>query len=144
VHVVGAVRHPGVQRLASGARVADAVQAAGGLLGNAAAEGVNLARIVQDGEQIVVPTRDQWAASTAGAAAGSAGARAGPGGGKVDINSADVATLDTLPGVGPTTAQRIVADREANGPFASVKDLGRVPGIGDKKLGSLKDLICVR
>lgn len=143
VHVVGAVRHPGVQRLASGTRVADAVEAAGGLLGNAAADGVNLARVVQDGEQIVVPTRDQWAAGGPTASA-SGDARAGPGGGKVDINSADVARLDTLPGVGPATAQRIVTDREANGPFASVEDLGRVPGIGEKKLDALKDLICVR
>lgn len=145
VHVVGAVRRPGVYRLASGTRVADAVEAAGGLLGNAAAQGVNLARVVADGEQIAVPTTDDWAAGGAGGiAAGGDSAAGGPSGGKIDINSADAAALDTLPGVGPATAAKIVADREANGPYASVDDLGRVPGIGDKKLDALKDLICAR
>lgn len=149
VHVVGAVRRPGVYRLAPGDRVADAVEAAGGLLGDAAAQGVNLARVVTDGEQIVVPTADEWAAgggaagNTGGGAPAAAGAGAG-GGGKIDINSADAAALDTLPGVGPATAAKIVADREANGPYANVDDLGRVPGIGDKKLDALKDLICAR
>jgi competence protein ComEA len=148
VHVVGAVRRPGVYELPAGARVNTALEAAGGLLGNAAPQAVNLARPVQDGEQIVVPTKDEFAkgpppsAQPAPAPGGtSAGVSAS---GPIDLNSADAALLDTLPGVGPSTAAKIVADREANGPFASVDDLGRVAGIGPKKLDALKDLVCVR
>ncbi len=155
VHVVGAVRHPGVYELPAGSRIVTALDAAGGLLGNAAPQAVNLARPVTDGEQIAVPTKDEFAANPnasapggpqAAAAAGAgraAGAAGGPGA-PVDLNSADAALLDTLPGIGPSTAAKIVADREANGPYLSVDDLGRVPGIGPKKLDSLKDLVCVR
>lgn len=142
VHVVGAVRRPGVYTVASGGRVADAVALAGGMLGNADAAGINLARVVADGEQIRVPVQGEAAASAPGGAGGAPGA--GPAGGPVDINTADVALLDTLPGVGPSTAQRIVADREANGPYRTVEDLGRVSGIGDKRLEQLKGLIVVR
>lgn len=149
VHVVGAVRHPGMYELPGGARVADAVEAAGGLSGNAAQAGVNLARAVSDGEQIGVPTLDEFASGGASLAAPATGggATAGAGtsaGALVNINAADVAALDTLPGVGPSTAAKIVADREANGPFASPDDLGRVTGIGPKKLEELKPLVSVR
>lgn len=141
VHVVGAVRRPGVYQLTQGARVADAVDAAGGLLPDAVVAGVNLARVVTDGEQILVPDEDTPVAGPplAGTAPGSAG-----GTGLVDINSATAEQLDTLPGVGPSTADKIVADREANGPFASVEDLGRVSGIGPKKIEALKDVACAR
>jgi competence protein ComEA len=144
VYVVGAVRHPGVVRLGAGARVEDAVAAAGGFLGNAAMQAVNLARFALDGEQIVVPTLDEYAAAPQ-AAPGSSGAP-GPAeaAAPVDLNTADATTLETLPGVGPATASKIVADRETNGPFASVEDIMRVPGIGEKKFESLKDLIVVR
>ena len=147
VDVVGAVRHPGLYRVAAGARVNDAIDAAGGLLGDAAEEGVNLARQLTDGEQLVVPTADEFAKS--GGAAGSAGvAPAGGASGatpaaRVNINTATAEQLDVLPGVGPATATKIVADREANGPFASADDLGRVAGIGPKKLDDLRDLIVV-
>lgn len=154
VDVEGAVRRAGVYHLAAGSRVQDAIDAAGGVLGNAAPQGVNRARAVADGEQIVVPTRDQWAKSGGSVPAGAQGAAAARGGsgssaggaasGPVDINSADAALLDTLPGVGPSTAAKIVADRAANGRFATVDDLARVPGIGPKKLDSLKGLICAR
>jgi len=150
VHVVGAVRHPGVYELAAGSRASDAVDAAGGLLPDAVPEAVNLAREVTDGEQLAVPDRDAVAAGlVAGAGAGSAGAAGGAAGGQpsgavVDLNSADAAALDALPGVGPATAARIISDREANGPFASVEDLGRVSGIGPKKLEQLAGLVCVR
>ncbi len=150
VHVVGAVRRPGVYELPAGARVVAALDAAGGLLGSAAPQAVNLARPVQDGEQIAVPTKDEFAkggppsGSPAGAAAGALGGAGGAPAGPIDLNAADAALLDTLPGVGPSTAAKIVADREANGPFASVDDLGRVTGIGPKKLDALKDLVCVR
>ena len=149
VHVVGAVPRPGLYRLPAGARVAEALAAAGGLLGSAEERAVNLARPVSDGEQIVVPTKDEVAQGIAplpslspGNSApgdGAAGART-----PVDINSADVAALDSLPGIGPSTAAKIVADREANGPFVSAEDLGRVSGIGPKKLETLLGLIVAR
>ncbi len=156
VHVVGAVRRPGLYRVNSGSRVADAVDAAGGLLGNAAERGLNLARPIEDGEQIVVPTQDELEANpgpieqqnslAAGPTAGTGGSGAGgasttP---RVNVNTADVSALDTLPGVGPSTAQKIVAEREANGPFASADDLARVPGIGPKKLEALRDMVVTR
>lgn len=140
VHVVGAVRRPGVYRLPGGSRALDAVTAAGGLLGNADQAAVNLARVVADGEQIAVPVQGAGQASGAG---GGAGAAPGAPGGKVDLNTATAEQLDALPGVGPATAAKIVADRTANGPFRSVEDLLRVPGIGPKKLDSLKDLVTV-
>lgn len=148
VHVVGAVRRPGVYVLDSGARVVDAVRAAGGLLGDALESAVNMARPVVDGEQIAVPDKDDpnavdtAASSGPGATSPSGGNGSAPGAAPIDLNSADAAALDTLPGVGPSTAQKIVADREANGPFASVEDLGRVSGIGPKKLEQLQGLVC--
>lgn len=149
VHVVGAVNHAGVYRLPAGSRVADAVQAAGGMLGNAAQAGVNLAREVVDGEQVVVPTEDELAAGTSAApgaptAPSAAGSGACASTSPININTADAAALDTLPGVGPSTAAKIVADRETNGLFASPEDLGRVTGIGPKKLEQLKGLVSVR
>ena len=150
VHVVGAVRHPGLYALRVDARVNEAVEAAGGFVGNAAPEGVNLARKLSDGEQLVVPTADEFAKSGGGGAATGGGASAAEPGGHqtssapVDINSATTEQLDTLPGIGPATAMKIVADREANGPFKSADDLGRVAGIGPKKLEDLKALIVVR
>lgn len=136
VHVVGEVRHPGVYELPVGSRASDAVDAAGGLLGDADQRAVNLARVVMDGEQISVPREGEVAAVARG------GPGAGPAaGGKVDLNTASVAELDTLPGVGPSTAQKIVADRAANGPFRGVEDLMRVPGIGPAKFDALKDLV---
>jgi competence protein ComEA len=140
VHVVGEVRRPGVYRLAGGSRATDAVAAAGGLLGDADQAAVNLARVVADGEQIAVP-REGQAVHGAGGTGGGAGAVSGVAGGKVDLNTASVEQLDTLPGVGPSTAQKIVADRTANGPFRTVDDLLRVPGIGPAKLEALKDLV---
>jgi len=137
--------------LPSGARVAEAVEAAGGLLANAAQAGINLARIVADGEQISVPTADEVARGVAGGATGTGPGPAPPGTGAsgvaqalVNINTADATALDALPGVGPSTAEKIVADREANGPFSSADDLGRVAGIGPKKLEELKPRVCVR
>ncbi|MBE0475549.1 MAG: ComEA family DNA-binding protein [Coriobacteriia bacterium] len=147
VHVVGAVAHPGVYRLPAGSRVADAVEAAGGALGNAAPDAVNFARLLSDGEQLALPTREEWgsgkAQSVPGGGSGAAGAPAAAAG-VVDLNTADEAALDTLPGVGPATARRIVEDRAANGPFARPEDLMRVSGIGEKKYEALKDLVTVR
>lgn len=134
VHVVGAVATPGVFSLPSGSRACDAIAAAGGLREDAEAAGVNLARIVADGEQIVIPVKGEGGPGTASTGGGARG-------GKVNINTSDVAELDTLPGVGPATADKIVSDREENGPFRRPEDLMRVPGIGAKRFEQLKDLI---
>jgi competence protein ComEA len=136
VHVVGEVRRPGVYELAGGSRAIDAIEAAGGLLGAADQSAVNLARVVADGEQIAVPRQGQGA-PTSGSAGASSGARSG----KIDLNTATEAQLDTLPGVGPATASKIVSDRNENGPFRTVDDLLRVPGIGPAKFDALKDLV---
>ncbi|MFR8010112.1 MAG: helix-hairpin-helix domain-containing protein, partial [Gordonibacter urolithinfaciens] len=150
VHVGGAVAAPGVYDLAEGARVLNAVEAAGGFAEGAARDALNLARTVSDGEQVVVPSEADIAAQEAasagvgGASAGAgASAPAGSASGKVNINTASATQLDTLPGVGASTAEKIVADREANGPFKTVEDLKRVSGIGDKKFAALADAICV-
>jgi len=141
IHVTGAVLRPGVYTLEVGARVADAVALAGGLLGSADPSAVNLARILSDGEQVYFPAQGESPPPVAGSGAGST---AGTAGGKVDINRADAVTLETLPGIGPATAQKIIAEREANGPFASVEDLARVPGIGEKRIAALADLVVVQ
>lgn len=147
VHVTGAVAAPGVYGLADGDRVQAAIDAAGGFAEGADTAAVNCARVAQDGEQINVPSLEEASNAAGGeSAAGDAGAvsaAADGAGSKVNINRADAAELDTLPGVGPSTAEKIIADREANGPFASVEDLKRVSGIGDKKYEQLAGLICV-
>jgi competence protein ComEA len=141
VHVFGAVTAPGLYRLAEGARVVDAVAAAGGMTADADAAGVNLARPVADGEQLRVPAVGEAPPPPAPEAGGAVGP--GAAGALVDLNTADAATLDTLPRVGPTTAQRIIAWREENGAFTSVEDLLAVPGIGEKMLATLRELVTV-
>ncbi len=148
VHVSGAVASPGVYELEEGARVRDAVEAAGGFAAEASQESVNLARKVSDGEQIFVLTVEEFEASSSSSSPSSessdAGARGSSGaGGLVNINTAGLEALDSLPGVGPATAQAILDEREANGPFASVEDIQRVSGIGEKKYEKLKGSICV-
>lgn len=146
VHVAGAVLHPGVYELDVGSRVADAIEAAGGGLGIAAVDSLNLARILADGEQVYVPTTDEVAAGTgppAGSGTASAGgaSASGTSADTVNINTASASDLENLPGVGPATAQKIVDDRETNGPFARPEDLMRVPGIGEKKFESLREFV---
>ncbi len=142
VHVIGAVRRPGVYAAPAGSRVGDAIEAAGGALGNAALEAINLARVLVDGEQVYVPTSDE---ASAAAAADHGFPPTGPAGGRrVNLNTATAEELDGLPGIGPATAQKIVDDRARNGPFASPEDLMRVPGIGPKKFDALKDLVTTR
>jgi competence protein ComEA len=133
VSVVGLVARPGLVTLPSGARVADAVEAAGGLLPGADPASVNLAAVVSDGEQVAV--------GVPAAAGGSAGAP--PAGGKVDLNAATAADLDALPGIGPVLAQRIVSWREQQGRFTSVEQLDDVPGIGPAIYEQLKGLVTV-
>jgi competence protein ComEA len=138
VHVVGAVRRPGLYRLSQGARVADAVVRAGGATRKADVSLVNLAALVSDGEQVAVPRRGAAvAAGVAGAGAGATGVAAGP----VHLNSATIEQLDTLPGVGPVTAQKIVDYRQKHGAFTSVDELDAVPGIGPARLDELRDLV---
>jgi len=143
VAVAGKVRRPGLVRVPAGSRVADALEAAGGVLPGADLAGVNLARKVGDGEQVAVgvpPAPDAAAggAAAAGAAgAGAAGASAAP----LDLNTATVEQLDALPGVGPVTAQRIVDWRARNGRFATVDQLREVEGIGERRLGQLRELV---
>lgn len=137
VHVLGRVSHPGLYVLEQGTRVADALAAAGGTLDDADLQAVNLARLLADGEQIVVP--QLGAAPAPGSSTG-----AGPGAdGVIDLNSADQAALETLPRIGPALAERIVQWRDDNGRFASVDDLLAVPGIGEKLLEGLRDKVRV-
>lgn len=146
VHVSGAVARSDVYFLDEGSRVADAVVAAGGFTDEAAVDGVNLARVLNDGEQIAVPTLDAVADAGASAAMGQSqdpSPAASGTAGLVNINTADSAALQSLDGIGEATAKKIIADREANGPFRTIEDLKRVTGIGDKKLANLRDRICV-
>lgn len=136
VHVVGAVRRPGLYRLANGARIADALRRAGGATRRADLTLVNLAAPVSDGTQVVVPRRVS-AAEAGGGEAGDAAASAGP----VHLNTATVDQLDELPGVGPVTAQKIVDWREQHGAFSSVDDLDAIPGIGPARLEQLRELV---
>jgi competence protein ComEA len=134
VHVLGAVVRPGIVELAPGARVVDAVGAAGGLTPEADPGGVNLARSLVDGEQLVVPV--VGAPSAAPSVGGGASSD-----GRVSLNRADAAELDTLPRIGPALAQRIIDWREANGPFTDVAQLLDVAGIGDAVYSGLVDLV---
>ncbi len=146
VHVVGQVRHPGVVELPAGARVQQALAAAGGALRTADLARVNLARFVVDGEQVVVPRPGEVAASVAGPSgpgAGTTGGGAGAAVAPVDLNSAGASDLDALPGVGPVLAQRILDWRSQHGRFSSVDELGEVSGIGEAVLGRLRPLVRV-
>ena len=139
VYVVGAVRRPGLYRLADGARVADAVARAGGVTRKADPAAVNLAAPVADGEQVVVPARLPPAVAAAQGAPISAGgsSAAGP----VQPSVATAEQLDTLPGIGPVTAQKIIAYRTAHGAFHSVDELDEVPGIGPTRVEQLRGLV---
>ena len=142
VHVLGAVARPGLFELHDGARVMDVVAAAGGLSATADPAGVNLARILSDGEQLYIPQLGEaQPGAPSGAAAG--GIESGATGGKVNLNTASMAELETLPRIGPAMSQRIIDYREANGRFSSIDDLLNVTGIGDKTFDGLKELITI-
>jgi len=143
VAIAGKVHRPGVLTLRAGARVADAVRAAGGPLPGADVGLLNLARRLTDGELVVVGVPGADAAAAA-AAPGAGGAVGQPGAGApVNLNSATLDQLDGLPGVGPVLAQRIVDWRTAHGPFGSVEQLRDVDGIGDSKFAQLRDKVVV-
>lgn len=135
IHLLGAVARPGLYELREGDRAIDAVAAAGGFTATADQGGVNLARPLTDGEQIYVPAIGE--APPAASVGGTAVA------GKVNLNTADEAALDTLPGVGPATARRILDWRDANGRFTAIEDLMSVSGIGEKTFAELKELVTV-
>jgi competence protein ComEA len=152
VQVVGAVRRPGLYRVRASGRINDAVRRAGGPTPKADLAGLNLAARVSDGQQIVVPaagaagpagSASGAAAGAAGGAGSAAGAAATGGGQPLNLNTASAEQLDTLDGVGPATAQKIVAYRQQHGGFRSVTELDQVPGIGEKKLAALKDRLRV-
>jgi competence protein ComEA len=140
VDVEGAVRRPGLVRLRSGSRVADAVARAGGFGRKADRAAVNLAATVADGQQVLVPLAGA-PGTGAGAAAGGTGGAAGAATGPISLSSATAEQLDTLPGIGPVTAQKIVAFREQHGPFHAVDELDAIPGIGPARLAELQGLV---
>lgn len=138
VDVVGQVANPGIVRLPAGSRVIDAVTAAGGPVPGADIARVNLARVVVDGEQIRIPAPGEElppAAATGGGGSSAGGPAAQA---LVNLNTADEATLDSLPGVGPVLAGRIVQWRAAHGRFTSIEELGEVSGIGERLLEQLR------
>ncbi len=144
VDVSGAVVNPGVYDLKEGARVDDAIQAAGGLAEDADTSALNRASLLSDGMKITVPRQGEVVPE---ASSGAEGAPASPASSAakslVNINTASAEELQTLNGVGPSTAEAIIAEREENGLFATTEDLMRVSGIGEKKFAKIKDAICV-
>jgi len=148
VHVVGGVARPGIYYLPEGARVQDALSAAGGLLTTAETTNVNLAQRVEDGQKIIIPCKDDSCPVDAttldlpsdGGEAGDSGAVINSGE-LLDVNLATLEELDSLPGIGPSTAQKIIDYREANGPFFVVEDLLNVSGIGETTLENIRNLI---
>jgi competence protein ComEA len=146
VHVAGAVNHPGVVELHTGARVIDAVEAVGGALADGDLDRLNLAAKVVDGQRVYVAKVGQ---ADPGAAAGGDGSTViddpggGTTGGKVNLNTASQAQLEELPGIGPTYAEAILAERQRRGGFTSVNDLRSVRGIGDKRFAELAPLVTV-
>ena len=139
VHVAGAVRSPGVYRLRDGERVQDAVRRAGGPRAGADVNAINLAAKVADGQQVVVPRRGAAGAAPGGAGVGvGAGDAGGPPQAPVSLNTATAEQLDTLDGVGPATANKILEYRRQHGGFRSIDDLGEIPGIGPKRLAALR------
>jgi competence protein ComEA len=171
VHVIGAVPRPGLYEFAEGARVQDAIDAAGGLLTDANVDALNLAALLKDGQQLVIPYKDgrevssgadsvqlpssesNGSSSSDGSSPGSSppdsSSGTGPSDGVsnntelVNINTATLDELNALPGIGPTTAQKIIDYRTANGPFSTIEDIINVSGIGTATFEEIKDLITV-
>lgn len=144
VHIDGAVVAPGVYEMTGSLpRVNDAVMAAGGLAGDADTSALNLAAVLSDGEKIYVPRQGEVVAGQASSGAASGSDVGASSSGVININTATAEELDSLPGIGPSTAAAIVEDRERNGPFANPEDLMRVSGIGEGKFSKLKDQIRV-
>ncbi len=132
IHVAGAVDEPGVYRLAAGARVADAIERAGGADSSADAEAINLAAILADGQQVVVPERSPGGDATATSAAGAEE-------GRISLGTATAADLETIDGIGPVTAADIIEYRDGNGGVGSIEQLDEIPGIGPATIDSLSE-----
>ena len=152
VHVIGAVPRPGLYKFAEGARVQDAIDAAGGLLASANVDTINLAALLEDGQQLDIPYKNGSEPSTnvtTDAPFGLPGATEAPstssesGAELININSASAEELDSLPGIGPTIAQRIIDYRTENGPFLTIEDIMNVSGIGPSTFDQIKDMITV-
>ena len=150
VHVAGAVARPGLYHLPAGSRVADAVARAGGKRAGADLDRLNLAARLTDGQKVHVTRRGEAPPVEAGGAGGAGLAAAGSGqvgalvpAEPIDLNTADLAALDSLPGIGPATARAILEERARRGGFRSTRDLLRVPGIGEGRFARLKDRVRV-
>lgn len=143
VHVTGAVPRPGVYALGQGSRVQDAISAAGGFLADAEKSGINLARALEDGEQLVIPYAEGASPVIGTEIPPLVLTEPSSGSELININTASQAELETLPGIGATTAQRIIEYREQNGPFVSTEDIINVAGIGSGTYERIKDLITV-
>lgn len=159
VHISGAVNSEGIVELAKGSRISDAIEKAGGLKENANLRYINLAEKLEDGVKIYIPTNEEVAkadssnvnntassdaSSSSGFSVGSSSSSSSTSKSKkININTATQDELDSLPGIGPSTAQKIIAYRKENGKFQSIEELKEVKGIGDSKFNEIKDLICI-
>lgn len=143
VHVVGAVPRPGVYEFPKGARVRDAILAAGGLLTDADVGIINMAALLQDGQRLEIPSLSGTPGTPSTVTTPAAGTTPAPNADLIDINKASLEQLDTLPGIGPTTAQKIIDYRTTNGPFQRIEDIMNVSGIGPSTFDKIKNLITV-
>ena len=143
IDIDGAVATPGVYRLKDGARISDAIDAAGGLLESADVSSLNRAAKIADGQKIHVPAAGEEVVSSSADDAGVSSATSSSVSGLVNLNTATAEELQALSGVGPSTAQAIIEDRDAHGPFSSIEDLMRVSGIGEKKFEKLRSQVCI-
>ncbi|WP_432647257.1 helix-hairpin-helix domain-containing protein [Mitsuokella sp.] len=143
VYVTGAVNKPGVVTVRDGARTMDAVNACGGLLPTADSGQINMAQVLKDGQQVRIPEKKGESAAANKQTAGQSSAKNAAAAAVVNINTASAEELDTLPGIGPAMAKRIIEYRETEGSFAAPEDLKKVRGIGEAKFRKLKDKICI-
>jgi competence protein ComEA len=151
VHVIGAVPRPGLYEFAEGARIQDAIDAAGGLLAEANPDNINLAAKLEDGQQLTIPYTSGQEPATVGSGlpgvdlpvATAVGTATGNTAELVNLNTASLEDLDSLPGIGPTTAQKIIDYRTTNGPFNQIEDIMNVSGIGPSTFENIQDLITV-
>jgi competence protein ComEA len=141
VQVAGAVRRPGVYEITEGARVFQAIDKAGGFADQADQQAVTLAAQLTDGCRVYVPSEGETTTTSVMTITGGTSANGGASGGPVSLNSATLQELDSLPGIGPSTAQKIITYRETKGPFTSIDQLSEVPGIGPSKLEELRLLV---